>query len=51
MRRALKMMQGESQILRRKLGDQEAAELGSLVLKEISGMSVDDLQTKILKIA
>lgn len=51
LRRALKMMQGESQILRRKLGDQEAAELGSLVLKEISGMSVDDLQTKIVKIA
>ena len=43
LRRALKMMQGESQILRRKLGDQEAAELGSLVLKEISGMSVEDL--------
>lgn len=29
------MMQSEAQILRRKLGDQEAAELGSLVLKEI----------------
>ncbi len=51
LRRALKMMQGESQILRRKLGDQEAAELGSLVLKEISGMSVEDLQAKIVKIA
>ena len=43
LRRALKMMQGEAQILRRKLGDQEAAELGGLVLKEISSMSVDDL--------
>ena len=51
LRRALKMMQGEAQILRRKLGDQEAAELGSLVLKEISGMSVEDLQSKIVKIA
>lgn len=51
LRRALKMMQGEAQILRRKLGDQEAAELGSLVLKEISGMSVEDLQAKIVKIA
>lgn len=35
LRRALKMMQSECQILRRKLGDQEAAELGSLVQKEI----------------
>lgn len=36
-------MQGESQILKRKLGDQEAAELGSLVLKEISGMTMEEL--------
>jgi len=28
LRRGMKMMQGESQILRRKLGEQEAAELG-----------------------
>lgn len=28
LRRAIKMMQGEAQILRRKLGEQEAAELG-----------------------
>ena len=51
LRRAMKMMQSEAQILRRKLGDQEAAELGSLVLKEISGLSIEDLHTKIVKIA
>ena len=51
LRRAMKMMQGESQILRRKLGEQEAAELGQLVSKEIIGMSNEELQGKIVKIA
>ena len=45
------MMQGEAQILRRKLGEQEAAELGQLVSKEIIGMSNEELQGKIIKIA
>ena len=47
----MKLMQGEAQILRRKLGEQEAAELGNLVMKEIQGMSIEECQSKIVKLA
>ena len=33
------------------MGDQEAAELSSLVAKEISGMSPEELKAKIVKLA
>jgi hypothetical protein len=51
LRRAMKMLQGESQILRRKLGDQEAQELGVLVSKEIQTMNSEELKGKIVKLA
>ena len=51
LRRAMKMMQSESQILRNKLGEQETAELSNLVSKEVSGMSNEELKTKIVKLA
>jgi hypothetical protein len=47
----MKMLQGELQILRRKLGDQEAEELGVLVSKEIQYMNHEELKQKIVKIA
>lgn len=51
LRRALKMLQSEMQILKRQMGDQEAAQLSSVVAKEISGMSNEELKSKILKLA
>ena len=51
LRRAMKMLQGEAQILRRKLGDQEAEELGVLVSKEIQFMNHEELKQKIVKLA
>ena len=38
LRRAMKMLQSEASILRNKLGEQETAELSTLVSKEIAGM-------------
>ena len=37
--------------MRGKLGEQETAELSNLVSKEISGMSNEELRTKIVKLA
>jgi hypothetical protein len=51
LRRALKMLQSEAQILRSKSGESEAAELSGLVAKEISMMSNEDLKNKIVKLA
>jgi len=51
LRRAMKMLQSEAQILRNKLGEQETAELSNLVAKEIQGMSSEELKSKIVKLA
>ena len=51
LRRAMKMLQGENQILRRKMGDQEAEELGVLVGKEIQFMNIEELKAKVTKLA
>jgi hypothetical protein len=51
LRRAMKMLQSEAQILRSKLGEQETAELSNLVSKEIAGMSNEELKSKIVKLA
>jgi len=51
LRRAIKMLQSEASILRNKLGEQETAELSSLVSKEIQGMSNEELKQKIVKLA
>ena len=45
------MLQSEAQILRNRAGDQEAAQLSTLVAKEIAGMSNEDLKNKIIKLA
>ena len=45
------MLQSEAQLLRNKLGEQETAELSNLVGKEISGMSNEELKSKIVKLA
>jgi hypothetical protein len=37
--------------LRNKLGEQETAELSTLVSKEIAGMSNEELKQKIVKLA
>jgi hypothetical protein len=37
--------------LKNKLGEQETAELSNLVSKEVSGMSNEELKTKIVKLA
>lgn len=47
----MKMLQSEASILRQKLGEQETAELSNLVSKEISGMSNEELKSKIVKLA
>lgn len=51
LRRGMKMLQSEMQILKRQLGDQEAAQLSSVVAKEIGGMSNEELKSKIIKLA
>ena len=51
LRRAIKMLQSEESILRNKLGEQETAELSTLVSKEIAGMSNEELKQKIVKLA
>jgi hypothetical protein len=40
----MKMLQSEASILRNKLGEQETAELSTLVSKEIAGMSNEELK-------
>jgi len=44
LRRAMKMLQSEAAILRDKLGEQETIELTTLVSKEISAMSNEELK-------
>lgn len=51
LRRMIKLLQGENAILRRKLGEDEAMELGNLVAKEISHMSNEELKGKVIKLA
>ena len=51
LRRTIKMLQNENTILRRQMGSEETAELSSLVAKEISNMSNDELKQKVIKIA
>ena len=51
LRRTLKMLQSEAAILRGRLGEQETAELASLVGKEIQGMSPEELKAKIINLA
>ncbi len=48
LRRAMKMLQSEVNLSKQ---DSEAAELSSLVLKEVAGMSNEDLKQKIVKLA
>jgi len=45
------MQQSEAQILRLKLGEQESAELSTLVAREVSGMSPEELKNKVVKLA
>jgi hypothetical protein len=51
LRRTLKMQQSEAQILRLKLGEQESAELSTLVAREVSGMSPEELKNKVVKLS
>ena len=45
------MLQSECAILRRKLGEEETAELSHLVSKEISHMTQEELKTKLVRLA
>ena len=45
------MQQSEAQILRLKLGEQESAELSTLVAREVSGMSPEELKNKVVKLS
>jgi len=45
------MLQSENGILRKRLAEEEQIEVTSIVTKEISKMGVEELKTKIIKIA
>ncbi len=51
LRRTIKMLQSETAILRKKMGDEEQIELQNLVAKEISHMTNEELKAKIIKLA
>ena len=51
LRRQIKLLQSENAILRKRLAHEEQIEIGAIVTKEISKMSVEELKAKIIKIA
>jgi hypothetical protein len=51
LRKQIKLLQNENQILRRRLGQEEQMQIESLVTQEIHKMSLPELKSKIIKLA
>lgn len=51
LRRQVKLLQSENQILRKRLAHEESLEIQSIVSKEIAVMSMEELRQKIIKVA
>ena len=51
LRKQIKLLQNENQILRKRLGQEEQMQIESLVTQEIHKMSLPELKSKIIKLA